>query len=215
MTTPLLSLLVVTRADPETHIYTRGLERLARGFGAEYVLAVDGDADPPCDSDVLVRVGGGPRTYLGAVLNDAIPACNGQYILRLDDDESVSIALLRWLADWMAGRVEHVQQYIFPRLNLWGDERHALAGFHYYPDWQGRLSTPDLARRSRIHEPWSGDARPVDAAILHHYFLLHDADALAERARIAEAIEPGAGANTDPGKWPPVCEAGDGKGHAR
>ena len=170
---------------------------LAQEFGAEWVLGLDGEdalaaAFVEGFSDVAKLVAVHSDGYLESVHDHVLGACSGEYVFRLDDDESVSIELRAWLA--RKGYTAH-RHWRFPRQHLWGSTEQFLANAPLWPDDQTRLSARQFAGgRNTVHaaSPFGRGIRGP-GTILHHKFLLRDLD---ERIGIAaryEAIRPGAG----------------------
>jgi hypothetical protein len=91
-----ISVLVVTRGEPHTPRFLTHASRIAQFLHAEFVIGCD-----RCE----VRLGGAKVVPLDAsacpmietVLEQAVAACEGDWILRLDDDETVSWAMLGYL----------------------------------------------------------------------------------------------------------------------
>jgi len=85
--------------------------------------------------------------------------------------------------------------WAFPRLNLWGDERHFIKADPLWPDLQTRLSTREKAGgRQGVHDgsPF-GTGKIADVEIEHHKFLVRDRAARLEIAQRYDAARPGAG----------------------
>lgn len=140
----------------------------------------------------MVRVDGRGAGYIEKVLDDAIAACPDGYILRLDDDETVTPELSKWLAE---GGYRDAQHWAFPRLHLYPDAEHHITTEPLWPDLQTRLSLKRFSGgRPGVHQgsPYgTGEIGP--AGIVHHKFLCRS---LAERRACVdryESIRPGAG----------------------
>lgn len=151
-------------------------------LSAEFVLAHDRCPPPDCGADRYL-----PVETSGAiedVLVQSHSACGADYVLRLDDDETLSphaiLLLARWLAVSSDSRV-----YGFPRANLWGDQWHAISSGHLFPDVQVRLMPRENERRTRVHEGITPDI-VMPALILHHKFLIRSRE---ERLKIAAVYE--------------------------
>lgn len=214
-----LSILCVTRAEPHAIPLLRAMRSVAFATGGELVVAADGEeAEATLRRELIgpvipVRSAG----FIESVLDEAIAGCSRDYVLRLDDDERCSQAMIRWLADGQYRREPH---WKFSRMNLWGDEQHFLVTPHLWPDHQTRLSQRAMAGgRTSIHagSPFGGGAlAPV--AILHEKFLVKS---LAERREIVaryERLQPGAGVPFAPFSVPEdvydsvgLAEVGDGQ----
>lgn len=192
-----LSILCVTRAELCVQPLLRELLKDAYRLGAQCVLAADGrDAItalsyPFAPADVphgLIRVES--KGYIESVLDEAVAACSGEhikYVLRIDDDESISPAMMRWL---QSGAYHAAEHWCFPRQHLWptshGDG--VLMTPHLYPDLQTRLSTrAKSGGRHGVHAPsphGGGEIAPV--ALIHHKYTVRTP---AERLRIAQVYD--------------------------
>lgn len=199
-----LSILCVTRGDNAAFPFLRELAEDADHMGAEFVLVVDGTSTWPMLSFLpeagdwqLRRVQS--AGYIESVLDEAIGYCDGDYVLRLDDDERISPALLAWLE----GRhYEAADHWAFPRANLWGDAESVLVNPPLWPDLQTRLSIKAKAGgRHGVHDgsPF-GTGRIAPAVIEHHKYLIKSREVREAQAHGYDALRPGAG--TDPAMWP-------------
>jgi hypothetical protein len=187
-----LSLLCVTRGEPHAAPFVHRLADLQRRLQAELVLICDGQLYP---SGLNGTVWAGlvhSQGYIESVLDEAVGKCSRDYVLRLDDDEACSKAMVDWLA---REEYQTAQHWKFPRVHLWGDTEHALVTPQLWPDHQTRLSLRSLAGgRRAIHagSPYGGGI-PAPCAIEHWKFLVRS---LPERREIVDrydAIQPGAG----------------------
>lgn len=142
------------------------------------------------EADIVAPVKG--NGYLESILDEVMKKVQTEYVLRLDDDERLSPALVEWL------RGEWYKEYeivTFPRANLWGDEYHFLSEYPWWMDEQTRLGKTSLMLgRNEIHQgnP-NGAGVTVPYVIEHHKFLIKD---YAERLKIAllyESVRKGAG----------------------
>ena len=118
--------------------------------------------------------------------------CTGDWILKLDDDEVPSAALLGSLRDAADPAVTHVW---FPRRWLFGDVGTYLDAAPWVPDFQLRLSANDsrLVRFPGVqHVPIDvvGPARYVDAPI-YHLDLLRPRSEREQKVRAYERERPG------------------------
>lgn len=142
----------------------------------------------------LAVVDGSRAGYIEAILDEAVEACKDGYILRIDDDETISVGMLEWLRRSAYHDSEH---WAFPRANLWPDAQHKISNRPLWPDLQTRLSVKAKAGgRSGLHDgsPF-GTGTVAPCVIEHHKFLVHSR---AERETILERydhIRPGAGAS--------------------
>ena len=188
-----LSILCVTKVEPHAERFTLAMYNLAENLAnAECVVALDSEviysAAVAAHRVHLVRSKG----YIESVLDEALGFCTGDYVLRLDDDESASPAMVAWLK---SGEYHSKPHWKFPRANLWGDGEHFIVTPQLWPDVQTRLSRRELAGgRNLIHagSPHGGGTQ-APCAIEHHKFLVKS---LAERREIVrryDSIQPGAG----------------------
>jgi len=186
---PALTVLVVTEGAPGAWPYVDCARALAERRVIPFVLALDVHARPYLSNPVgiyPVVVNSHGAGYLEAVLNDALDACDTEYVLRIDDDETVSAELTAWLSEWVTDP-DPAPQYTFPRAALWPDYAHRIDQPPWWPDPQARLATRELSRRDRLHEPWRGEEVYVPHPIVHHTYLCHD-DAWHARRKAAYAI---------------------------
>jgi hypothetical protein len=197
MTAPRLSILCITRAEPHAPYFLAALASLAHRLSAQLVLGTDGveayrvlhhsaDVD---DAD-LIRVES--RGCLEDVHDQVLNACDGAYVLRLDDDEAATPAMQQWLERRDYEAHDH---WKFARAHLWGGPDEFIVSNQLWPDHQTRLSVRAKAGgRTAIHcgSPFGGgELAPV--VLAHHKFLVKS---IAERRAVArryDAIQPGAG----------------------
>lgn len=181
-----LSILCVSRCQDYTKRFFTHFRALADILGAEFVLAHDRCATPDCAADKYLPVE--TRGAIEDVLTAAHMACSRDYVLRLDDDETLSPAAIMAVAQAdLSGRV-----FAFPRANLVGDERTAVKSGHLFPDFQVRLMPKEAETRTRIHEGLPADAC-LPGMILHHKFLLKTVDERRAIAATYESRQPGCG----------------------
>jgi hypothetical protein len=192
-----LTILCVTRGEACVLPLLRQMGDLALELGAEWVLGLDGEAAlaVAIEEDfgriaklVAVQSDG----YLESVHDTVLAAAGGDYVFRLDDDESCSEELRHWLT--RKAYTTH-RQWSFPRQHLWATPGQFLVHPILWPDYQTRLSQRAYAGgRTTIHCPSPfGKGVKATATILHHKFLIRPVE---ERALIAgnyEMVKPGAG----------------------
>lgn len=184
-----LSILCITRAEACVLPFLHDMQRLAALCEAELVIAADGrPAVAALHTTGIwesVRLVVNATGYLESVHDEAVAMCEGEYVLRLDDDERPSAAMITWLRDQ---RYCHTPHWRFPRVHLWSDPQHYLANAPLWPDYQTRLSVHALAGgRSTIHcaSPHGrGTLAPV--ALEHYKFLIRSYD---DRVAIADRYE--------------------------
>lgn len=185
----MLSILCVTRAERYALPFLEHMDALAQLLNAEFVIACDGEdaANTISQSDLLcvyltVSVQG---PSLESVLDEAVAACRGTYILRLDDDEQCSDAMITWLC---RGNYEEHDHWCFPRVHFWRNILTVIQSEHLWPDYQTRLSIKAKSGgRNQLHagSPFGrGVIAPV--AIEHYKFLVKS---YAERQQIAARYE--------------------------
>jgi hypothetical protein len=169
---------------------------LGRQIEAEVIFAADGVAAMgqlvawgfPMLSTRPVQSKG----YLESVLDEAVDFCSRDYVLRLDDDEGCSKALVRWLTN---RGYESGNHWRFDRVHLWGDVRTALVTPQLYPDHQTRLSVKRLAGgRPGIHSGSPhGGGLSAPCSLEHHKFLVKSLEERREIVRRYDQVSPGAG----------------------
>lgn len=177
-----LSLLCITQASPAVRPLLADMAQVATLLGAQFTLLADGQMALHALKDYptnLVAVKS--QGYVESVLDYGVSCCSGEYVLRLDDDEKCSRAMVRWL---QSGAYEAEDHWKFPRMHLWGDPQTVLLTPELFPDHQTRLSTVEKSGgRSTPHavSPFGGGAL-APCAIEHHKFLVRSR---AERQRTA------------------------------
>lgn len=184
----MLSVLCITRASDAVLPLLRELAQMAAYVGAECLLAADGapaahvllQSVRPLHVIQVTSLG-----YVESVLDEAIAATNGDYVLRVDDDERLDPELVGWIKD---GGYRDAYHWQFRRAHLYPDPQHYLRSAPFWPDYQTRLSRRELAGgRSTIHakSPFGlGEIGP--GVIEHHKFLLYS---YADRVRQAKHYE--------------------------
>lgn len=138
----LLSILTVTKAEHFTPRFLRRMKNLAELCNAEFVIAGDGAGALPRlramgygEDEILVSVES--KGYMESVLDKVVNCCGGRFILRLDDDESVSPEMFHWLVNECYTERDH---WKFPRAHLWHRESLYITNAPLWPDHQTRLS---------------------------------------------------------------------------
>lgn len=192
-----LSILCVTRAEAYAMPFLEEMVRVAGLCGADLVFAGDGfDAIERLDArfhDVATRIVHVESSgFIESVLEEAVSACRSSYVLRLDDDEAASPAMVDWLV-----REDYVNDphWKFPRTHLWGDTQHYLANAPLWPDHQTRLSLLSMSGgRFTIHagSPFGGGTlAPV--CVEHHKFLVKTIEERRAIMAMYDLISPGSG----------------------
>lgn len=195
-----LSVLCVTRGESCILPLLRQMSESARHADAEFVLAYDG----PEAFARIRHVGINPTRgcmvrsagYIESTLDKALESVSGDYVLRLDDDESMSDAMIEWL---YSREYEFAPHWKFPRAYLFRDENTCISNSPLWPDYQTRLSTREMSfGRIAIHcsSPFGfGQAAPGGVAILHHKLLVRSEQQRQEIIERYESIASGAGNN--------------------
>lgn len=173
MKKPTLSIACVTTADSVVLPFLDRFRAIASDLGAQFIVGAHGIA--ACDyansgkdiDGVLVE-----GSYFEELIDPVIRQCSGDYILRVDDDESLSEGLIEWLlsGEWYAR-----DSWFFSRRHLWPDTGSCISMQPYFPDFQARLSVKRQARRPvKIHAAHAYPAyrAPGTAFFNHHVFLI-------------------------------------------
>lgn len=205
---PKISIVTVTKGEPHSPRFLHNFIALATALGGELVVGCDGPRAAIVVDNVRQLVQHGDATpapirlqhvkpdppIIESVLDLVIAQCAAPYVLRLDDDESVSPGMLAWLK---AEAYTRAEVWKFCRAHLWGNEETYLEAPQLWPDHQTRLSVKAKAGgRHWIHagSPYGGgDLAPADAAILHHKFLVRDYLARQAIGMRYDDVQPGAG----------------------
>jgi hypothetical protein len=184
-----LSILCVTKAEPHAREFLKSMETLG-----EFVVVADGEMA----TKRLEEWGFAPKTqvhskaYIESVLDEAVAVCTTPYILRLDDDERCSEAMIQWLRD---KKYESSDHWTFPRVHLWPDDTSVLMTEQLFPDMQTRLSVKAKAgNRHAVHagSPFGpGEYAPV--CIEHYKFIVRSYEERLAIAQVYDSFSPGFG----------------------
>lgn len=175
--------------------YVKSMEELAQNLEARFVLATDGNL--AFDRAISLHLKANlvmvtSKNYIESVLDDALYQCDGDYILRLDDDESASPAMQEWLKSETWTSADH---WTFPRMHFWDGGTSILMTPHLFPDHQTRLSVKEKSGgRYGVHagSPFGyGEVAPV--AIQHHKFIIKTYEARRSIAAKYDNYSPGYG----------------------
>lgn len=183
-----LSILCVSRVDECSLSFISFMQCVAVQLGAQFVLAADG-SDAYCRAPVesiLVHSKG----YFESALDQALVGCHGDYVLRLDDDERVSPAMLAWLQSGIWQSHDHWE---FPRTHAWYDG--VLMTPQLFPDYQTRLSIKvKSGGHCGVHSgsPFGGQER-ASVAIEHHKFVVKNYQTRHDIAESYDNYHPGYG----------------------
>lgn len=172
-----LSILCVSDLKERAKPFLREMQQLSKMIGAEFALVVDG---------VHVRSKG----YIESVLDEALTFTHGDYILRLDDDEKCSPAMIRWLIEREYKADSH---WSFPRVHLWDTPKQMIFEPYYWPDLQTRLSVREKAGgRPKIHSGSPFGAGTIARVCIEHWvYLCKSKEERLQIARRYHAIQPG------------------------
>ncbi len=161
-----LSVVCVTQAESRALPFVDEQRQLAQYLRAEFVLGASGARAVMAFPNAMPVEG----EYLEQMLPQMFKRCTGQFVLRLDDDERCTPAMVEWLK---AGSFTEYDNWHFCRAHLWPDEKHHIVSPPYWPDYQTRLSIRAKANRpATLHagSPYPGRVAPC--AIEHHTFLV-------------------------------------------
>lgn len=182
-----LSILCVTKAERHARPFLSAMGDLARQIGAEFVIAADGleAVHALQDEEYGVVRHVHSRGYIESVLDEAVGFCGGDYVLRLDDDERCSPAMVEWLrsGEWRATDV-----WKFPRMNRWPDADTFIVAPPLWLDEQTRLAVKAKSGgRTHIHagSPYGG-GQQAPCALWHDKFIVKS---YAERRAVVERYE--------------------------
>lgn len=197
-----LTILCVTRAETCILDLLRQMYHDSQTIGCEFVVAYDGvesfksgySANIPSYRSLMVRSAG----YIETVLDEAVESCRTNYILRLDDDESMSRPMVEWLRSM---KYETAPHWKFPRAYLFRDDQTCIVNPPLWPDYQTRLSTRAMSfGRTAIHcgSPFgAGELAPDGVVILHHKLLVKSAQQRQRIIEIYDSICPNAGTSVE------------------
>jgi hypothetical protein len=187
-------ILCITKTESYSLPFIAEMQRIAKTLDSELVLAADGNL-AHCRAELnfpdarVLRVKS--KGFLESVHDQAVDFCQAAFILRLDDDELCSPAMVDWLFERRYRTHDH---WKFPRAAMWTPTTFVRSSA-LWPDHQTRLSIKSkMQGRGSIHagSPHGGGwCAPV--AIEHHKFLVKS---VAERRAIAETYDrilPGSG----------------------
>lgn len=174
-----LTVLCITKAEPYAHEFLARLAQDTSTIGAMLRVETDGAS---------IHSAG----FLESALDEAVAGCDTEYVLRIDDDETMSLAMLEWLR---AGKYRAAEHWAFPRRNLWPDAQHYISNPPLWPDLQTRLSIKAKAGGlSGVHDGSPhGTGEVAPGWIEHHKFI---ARSRVERELLVqhyEHLKPGAG----------------------
>jgi hypothetical protein len=190
-----LSILCITKGEPHARAFLKDMHLLAYDLRGELVLGWDTEDDCGCDlrnRPLLRLVKVKSAGYLESVHDQVLAECEHPWVLRLDDDERCSPAMVEWLK---ARAYESKPLWKFPRATLWGSPTQFLMTPQLWPDSQTRLGKKThMGGRTFIHcgSPFGGgEEAPV--ILEHHKMIVRDAKQRREIALTYDRVLPGAG----------------------
>jgi hypothetical protein len=195
-----ISVLALTAGAWYAPKFLNKFRKLADSLDAELVIAGDGDEGVAMAhrfADVVVRVDLNGATQENAI-KPSVDQCKGDWILRFDDDETCSDAMLQWLfkREWEKGQ-ENV--FSFPYAWLW-DENHFITTAPFWVDPHARLMPKDMTAkwevRSHAPNPF-GTGTIVPVAHCHWKFVVRGYSERNATAQHYDTYFPGAGT----GEW--------------
>lgn len=198
-----LSILAFTKGDAFAARFLSQFRALANDLSSEFVIAGDGTrgmalAQQYADRAIPVETIGIQESHIAIVAGE----CRGDWILKLDDDESLSPAMRDWLQarEWERGEEKG---FGFPYAWLWGDARHFITTPPFWTDAHVRLLKKEIAQTwgTGMHAGNPMTARTIPVAHLHHKFLVKSLDERKEVARRYDALLDGAGTGEHFGKF--------------
>ena len=194
-----ISILCVTDGKPHAFQFLNEMSLLAKRLECEFLLALDGNNDNITAQYAFIDAikylcSKHPIGLQEQIMDEAVRACSGDYILRLDDDEKVSPALESWL---LTRQYESGNLFSFPRVYMYPDTKHILCNEGMFPDLQTRLGKKELMYGvNHIHagNP-NGTGVIINKAIEHHKLIIKTLDERREIKERYDAIRPGAGSD--------------------
>ncbi len=199
-----IAILTFTKGDAFAARFLAEQRQLADALGAEFVIAGDGAAGAAMAERFADRVI--PVDTIGIQESHIAWAAwqiKSDWLLKLDDDETISPAMRDWLLrrEWETGTE---QVYSFPYAWLWGDENHFITSAPFWPDPHARLMPTrffrDWGREMHAPNP-HGTGTVIPVAHLHHKFLVKSFAERMEVARRYDQLRPGAGTGAHHGKF--------------
>jgi hypothetical protein len=195
-----LSILCVTDGKPHAEHFLCEMSDLSFRLHCEFIVGLDNFENMRTLDAIhwighkIIHLPPHEVKLQECVLDEAIKACSGDYILRLDDDEKVSRSLEMWLMnkDYESGNL-----FSFPRVYMYPDTKHILCNEGMFPDLQTRLGRKELMFGvNSIHagNP-NGCGAIINKAIEHHKLIIKTLDERQEIKQRYDAIRPGAGSS--------------------
>ena len=189
-----LTILCATRGEDRILPFLRHHQQVAQACGATYRIIADGTESFArlADSDLVNTVCLLALEGVHQAMQVAVDAADTDYVCVLDDDETCTPGLIRWLQQ-RTYKTSHL--WSLPRAWLWGNTETFLSGVKHWPDYQTRLSLRVAAYvPMRIHGGWfDGHGTHCPYAIEHHKLLIRSREEREATVRSYEAVQAGAG----------------------
>lgn len=191
---PELSIVCITNARPHSEYFLKKLHDNAKFLNAELIIGADGVKAMALAQSLTKRVVSVvSKGYIESILNRVMAMAEGVWVLRIDDDEEISPAMLQWL---QSKQYKSSPLWRIPTMALWGDETKFITTSPLWPDAHLRLTTwrYRLGWDTKPHAPMPYQTdymAPV--AILHHKYLINDYNQRKLIADRYESISHGAG----------------------
>lgn len=169
-----LSICCVTQGADYAKPFIEEMFDVAARLDAEVVLGLHGDRAVEYADTLAERYPFRALTvtgrFLEEMLNPALELCTGDYVLRLDDDERASDAMVEWLR---SGAYREHDSWFFPRFHVWPDCGQVITTQPFFPDFQGRLTTREKSfRPPTLHAGQPHPAYRAPVHFEHHTFLV-------------------------------------------
>lgn len=184
-----LSIICMSRGGEDAIPFLTELAVKASSIGAEFLMGFDNEGDSRrfLHWSMSVVVPMQTRGYIESSLNDLAHHAKGDWILRIDDDETITPAMLKWLE--RRAYLGH-PAWSFPTAALWETNDKFITTPPFWPDTHVRLTHRSMAT-DWPDEPhgkpkWVNQARRAPVAIAHHKFLVKSYE---ERRAIADKYE--------------------------
>lgn len=199
-----ISIFAQTYGAPYAARFLTGFRMLANELGADFVIVGDGEAGELMArrfADTAVRFNMQHTPEEG--IRPGAEACQGEMILRFDDDETISPAMRKWILEreWAESK-ETI--FSFPYAWLWGDENHFITSAPFWPDPHARLMPKVTTMRWQV-TPHAGNVfglgKVVPVAHCHHKFLVQSEAHRYRHGAKLEGVGPGLGFGTHFGKF--------------
>jgi len=190
----MVTILSVTKAEPFSRPFLQEMVDVANLLECSCLFVADGHTAQRQLREWRMPLAGVVQSkgYIESVLDDAISLCHDGYILRLDDDERCTDAMVDWLrrAEYLASG-----HWKFPRVHLWRNDQTCLLNPPLWPDHQTRMSMKHMAGgRTTVHagSPHGGGTE-APVAIEHHKFIVKTEEERYEIAKRYDMFQQGYG----------------------